>query len=89
MPYTSKPGNRAASPSQTTRAVNRVKADQGSADSDQHTKGEIKVPCLECGALINERCAAERYPSGKIRVYYPGGFHRSRGRQVKKGTVNA
>lgn len=65
------------SSSMTDRAVGIVLSDQGSHDSQLHVEPAIKRPCEDCGALRNERCASERYPSGRVRVYFPG-FHASR-----------
>jgi len=64
-----------------------VVASEGSHDSRVHLDPAIKQPCGStpgvitadgCGALPNERCASERYASGRPRSYFPG-FHAGRG----------
>jgi hypothetical protein len=56
-------------------SIQRALRDTGSCDSQMHSQQAIKYPCdgpEGCGALVNERCASERYPSGRARVYSPG-----------------
>jgi hypothetical protein len=66
--------------------VDRAVAQQGSHDSQIHLDPAIKRPCGStpgvvtadgCGALANERCASERYPSGRPRYFFSG-FHPGR-----------
>ncbi len=77
MPFTDSPSNLAPMPTRTERAVRAVAADAGSHDQKMHAQPAIKTPCPTCDALPNERCADDRYPSGRPRAYAPD-FHHAR-----------
>jgi hypothetical protein len=69
MPFTDSPSNLAPVPSRTERAIRAVTADAGSHDQRQHASPVIKTACPLCDALPNERCADDRYPSGRPRAF--------------------
>jgi hypothetical protein len=78
VPFTDSPSKLDPTiPSRTERAIAAVVADAGSHDQRMHASPVIKRPCTECDALPNERCADDRYPSGRPRVYAPD-FHPAR-----------
>jgi hypothetical protein len=58
--------------SHVQRAVKLVVSQLGSHDTRMHADPDIKRTCPDCGALPNERCASERYPSGRVMQYSPG-----------------
>lgn len=75
MPFTSAPSNivrddpRAAAIDAATR--------DDSHDARAHTSPAIKRPCPSCFAVVNQRCIAERYASGRPKVFARE-FHPSR-----------
>jgi hypothetical protein len=71
VPFTDSPSKLAPIPSRTERAIAAVLADAGSHDQRQHLNAALKRACPVCPALINERCHAESYPSGRPRAYAP------------------
>ena len=56
----------------TAAAVAAVLADEGSHDQRQHRDRALKRACPACPAVVNERCHAESYPSGRPRAYAAG-----------------
>jgi hypothetical protein len=60
----------------TRPAGGAILAQRGSIDYRAHQSAVITVPCPDesggCGALPHERCADDRYASGRVRAYYQG-----------------
>ena len=81
IPFTNKPSNTVAGPGHTAAAVAAITADSGSRDQRFHANPVIKTACPDepegCGALPNYRCAASRYPSGRVQQYATD-FHPAR-----------
>jgi hypothetical protein len=69
MPFTDSPSKLAPIPTRTERAIAAVLADAGSHDQRQHRDRALKRACPVCPAVINERCHAESYPSGRPRSF--------------------
>ncbi len=61
LPFTDSPSSLVPIPTRTERAI----ADAGSHDQRQHRDRVLKSLCPVCPAVINERCHAESYPSGR------------------------
>lgn len=89
MPSRARPGSR------TSPTGGGILAQRGSPDYRAHQSPVITVPCPDepegCGALAHERCAAERYASGRASAYYtgPGGrlFHPARIRAARDEAI--
>jgi hypothetical protein len=76
MPFSGVIDSKVALPTKTARAIAGIVADSGSNDQRMHRNAVIHVACPPpdagdpgCGAQVNERCAARRYPSGRVQQF--------------------